>query len=165
MNVSPSWATARNRPGSSRRRRTRRAPRAALLDELVDAAAADRHERDLGGDEERLQDGEEDEEQDLAEREAHVPAAPSARGCARGSRIRAGTPTASLPGGHVLRDDGARAGPRALADLDRRDEHRVDAQERVRPDRGSGSSCVPSQLAVIVPAPTFVPSPISASPR
>ena len=111
----------------------------ALLDELVDAAPANRHERDLGRDEEALEEGQEDQEQDLAEREAHDSGGSVRLRCARGSRIRAGTPTASLPGGHVLRDDGARAGPRALADLDRGDEHRVDAQEGVRPDAWSGS--------------------------
>ena len=67
MTVRPSCETARNRPGSSSRRRTRRARRVALLDQLLDAAAADRHERDLGGDEEALEDRQDDQEQ-IAER-------------------------------------------------------------------------------------------------
>ena len=37
-----------------------------------------------------------------------VAASVAAAGSRRGSRIRAGTPTASLPGGHVAGDDGAR---------------------------------------------------------
>ena len=41
MNVMPSWMTARNRPGLALRRWTRPAPRLALVDELLDAAAAD----------------------------------------------------------------------------------------------------------------------------
>ncbi len=75
--------------------------RVALLDELVDPAAPDGDERDLGRDEERLEDGQEDQEQDLDEREAHRQADPSPPegDCWRGSRMRAGTPTASLPGG------------------------------------------------------------------
>jgi hypothetical protein len=40
-----------------------------------------------------------------------------------------------LAGRHVLRDHGTRAGPRALADLARSDDHRVDADERTVVDR------------------------------
>ena len=75
----------------------------ALLDELLDPAPADRHERDLGGDEEPLEDRQDDDEQELRygrfiARWLAVPPAAAASG-GRGSRMRAGTPTASLPAG------------------------------------------------------------------
>ena len=57
MNVSPSWVTARNRPGSSSRRLDAPGAAVALVDELLDPAAPDRDEGDLGGDEERLERG------------------------------------------------------------------------------------------------------------
>ena len=82
MTVRPSCETARNRPGSSSRRRTRRAPGLALVHQLLDAAAADRHEGDLGGDEEALEDREDDQEEDRGDRVVHV-APPSVAGASR----------------------------------------------------------------------------------
>ena len=69
-------------------------PGIPLLDELLHAAAADRDQGDLRGDEEALEECQQDDDDDLD----HEPA-PSGGGLARGSRIRAGTPTASLPAG------------------------------------------------------------------
>ena len=129
----------------------------ALLHQLLDAAAPDRHERDLGGDEEALEDREDDQEDDRGDGVDHVappsvagatsgasavpglPSAASAAGTlsrgASGSRIRAGTPTASLPGGHVPGDDRPGPGLRPVAEGHRRAEHRVDAEEDALSDR------------------------------
>src|SRR5712671_4612344 len=46
-------------------------PRPALVDELLDAASADRHEGDLPGDEEALQECQEDDDEQLTQREVH----------------------------------------------------------------------------------------------
>ena len=100
----PIWMTARNRPGRAFRRRTRLALRIALIDELLEAAAADRDQGDLGRREDAIEQDQHDDDPELDQRAAHVasPAGGSGRSggdFARGSRIRAGTPTASLPGG------------------------------------------------------------------
>ena len=61
-------------------------PAVALVAELADAAAADRHERDLGGHEDAVERDEDGDDDDLEERAAHQrPAAssePAAVGCA-----------------------------------------------------------------------------------
>ena len=108
-----------------------RAP-VSLVDELVDAAAAQRDEGDLGRDEEPLEDRQEDDHPEL-EDELHQ------AGCTPGVG-----PGFAKPGGHadrehagrdVVRHDRAGAGPRTVADRDRGDEHRVRADERVGADR------------------------------
>ena len=97
------------------------APRAAaaLVDHLLHAARPERHERDLRGDEDAVEEDEQDDDAELDEGVAHQ--APSRLGCGFGrgavapvavlaalgavgriSRMRAGTPTASLPGGTSL---------------------------------------------------------------
>ncbi len=68
MNVSPSWLTARKRLGSSSSRRTRIGGLVTLVDELVDPAPPDADQGDLCGDEERLQERQEDDEQELGDR-------------------------------------------------------------------------------------------------
>ena len=76
----------------------------ALVDELLEAAAADRDERDLGRREDAVEQDQDDDDPELDEGAAQAGppsrrlSAPDRLG-ARGSRMRAGTPTASLPGG------------------------------------------------------------------
>ena len=83
-------------------------PGPSLVDELLDAAPSERDEGNLPGDEEAFQDRQEGDEQQFADRDVHGPpssgGAPSgsAPGFWRGSRIRAGIPTASLPAGTSL---------------------------------------------------------------
>ena len=117
--------------------------RAALLDELLDPAAADGDQGDLGGDEEPLEQRQEDDDEELARPGRFTPAAsgPRRSACAAsasagsGSRIRAGTPTASLPGGTSFVTT-APAPVLAPAPISRgRDDHRVDADERPVADR------------------------------
>src|SRR5204862_5091963 len=80
--------------------------RMTLLGELLDPASTDRHERDLGGDKEPLEERQQDDHEDVDHQPAAPPSGPRSgpsggpsggRWC--GSRIRAGTPTASLPAG------------------------------------------------------------------
>ena len=137
MTVRPSWETARNRPGSSSRRRTRRAAAVALLDELLDAAAPDRDEGDLGGDEEALEERQDDDDQDLLDRDVHASGS--------GSRLRGGGRAARGSGPGRRRPACRPARPcvttapapvfAPVADLDRGDEHRVDAEEGPLADR------------------------------
>ena len=47
-------------------------PLVAFLDKLVEAASANRHEGDLGRDEEPLQQGQEDDDQELCDGNAHL---------------------------------------------------------------------------------------------
>ena len=132
--------------------------RVPLFDQLLHAAVADRHQGDLGRDEERLERGEEDEEQDLADGQGHE-ASPPAGGAAGGAggrlggrlggllpvhrRERAGLADARRDadrqhaGRHVPRDDGAGARLRPVAQRHRRPEHRVHAQEHALSDRGA----------------------------
>ena len=123
---------------------------AALLDELLHAAGAERHEGDLGGHEHAVEEDQEDDDHELDEGVAHQ--AP-ALGCGfgRGGRAvasgavprRGGAGLADagrhadreLARRHVLGDDRAGAGPRAVAERDRRAEHRVDAEEDALADR------------------------------
>ena len=58
----PIWMTARKRPGCCLSRRTRAAPLVALVDELLEAAAAQRDQRDLGGREDAVEEDEDDDE-------------------------------------------------------------------------------------------------------
>src|SRR6185437_151488 len=80
----------------------------SLLDELVDPGPAHRHQGDLGRDEDGLEEGEDDDDEQLEGRIHYVAGASvsgldasdsAGPGFARGSRMRAGTPTASLPAG------------------------------------------------------------------
>src|SRR5204862_6277521 len=76
----------------------------ALLDELVDPCPADGHEGDLGRHEDALEEGQDDDDEELeggVHQASLAPpgASPAAAFGGRGSRILAGTPTASLPGG------------------------------------------------------------------
>ena len=68
--------------------------------------------------------------------------------------------------GDVVGDDGSRRRPNVVANSDRSNEHSVDGDPDVAPDRRPAlrrpGSC--GKLAVIEPAPMFDPSPISASP-
>src|SRR5439155_12382153 len=92
-----------------------------LLHQLVDPTSSDRDQGDLGGHEEALQQGQQDDNEELGDGQVHrvvgvlglrpsveglgVTSSPeSASGFSgdRGSRILAGTPTASLPGGTSL---------------------------------------------------------------
>ena len=101
MKVMPIWMTARKRPGSVLSRRTRRAPRRPSSMSWSQAALAERDEGHLGRREDRVEQDQDDDDADLEDGSAH--AVGSSRsgsgGLARGSRIRAGTPTASLPAG------------------------------------------------------------------
>ena len=97
MNVTPELDDGEEPARDRRSGCARGGAAAALLDELLDAAAADRHERDLGGDEERRSSASRKTMNRSSIADARQPVSP--RVCARGSRIRAGTPTASLPGG------------------------------------------------------------------
>ncbi len=108
---------------------------AAFVGQLLEARPADGHERDLGGHEDRLDHRQDHDHEDRGQGLHQVVSGSSARG--RGSRIRAGTPTASLPGGtsRVTTAPGTGAGPGP--DGDRRHEHRVDAQEGAVADRGA----------------------------
>ena len=82
--------------------------RLPLLDQLLDAAAADRDERDLGGDEEALEDREDDQEQDRGDRVVHV-APPSAAGAWVGASAVPGFAVARVAGGRrISRRDAAR---------------------------------------------------------
>ena len=117
--------------------------RPALVDELLDAAAPDRDERDLGGDEEPFEQRQEDDDDELNQCGV-MPAPSSGGGFGRGSRIRARDADRELAGRHVLRDDRAGAGPGVVAERDRRAEHRVDAEEDAARRSSSGACAVPS---------------------
>jgi hypothetical protein len=150
----------------------------ALLGELLDPAAADRDQGDLRGDEEALEQGQQDDDEESstsgpsAVRRCVGSASPA--GPARAARARAaggtrvahpgGNADGELAGRHVLRDDGARRRSSRRRRPSGAPEHRVDAEEDPPP---IVVRCFwrPSKLAVIVPAPTFVSSPSSASPR
>ena len=95
----PIWMTARNRPGFSLRRWTRRAPPVALVDELLEPAPTDRDQGDLGRREDPVEQDEDDDDGELEDRRRSSGGSSRAAGLRRGSRIRAGTPTASLPAG------------------------------------------------------------------
>ena len=129
MTVRPSWLTARKRPGVVEEPPD--APRRAvpLLHELVHPAAPDRHEGDLGRDEEPLEEGQGDEDEDLLDGDVHAVRRRDRRG--GGARLADAGRDADgeLAGRDGPGDD--RAGPRpgAVADLDRGDEHGVDAEE------------------------------------
>ena len=97
MNVTPSWMTARNRAGCGVSSLDAAGAGAPLLHELLDPGAADRDERRLSGDEDGVEQDQDRDDEDL-EQPVHR-AASSSSGRTRGSRMRAGTPTASLPGG------------------------------------------------------------------
>src|SRR3972149_1275907 len=75
------------------------APRrsAALVHELLDARPAHGDQGDLGRHEDRVDQDEEDDDEDLAPRAP--PASRPPAGFRWRSRTRAGTPTATLPGG------------------------------------------------------------------
>ena len=136
MKVMPSWMTARNRPGSPCRRRTRLAPRlpsstscSSRLRRTVTRAIS-------AADEDAVEEDEHDDDAELDGRRALIPAARRlAAGLGRGSRIRAGTPTASLPGGTSLVTTAPAPVLAPSPTVDRRDEHRVDAEERAVADR------------------------------
>ena len=117
--------------------------RSPFVDELLEAAAADRDERDLGRDEDAV---EQDRSTMMTSSTTGRSRAVHRGSAARvrrefGRRLRARLADAGrdadreLARRHVARDHGAGAGPRALADVDRRDEHRVDADERAVADR------------------------------
>ena len=102
----PIWMTARKRPGFALRRWTRDARPVALVDELLDPAAAERDERDLGRREDAVeqdQDGDESELEDGATHDRVADRPRRSRRCgvsSRDARARGcapGTPTASLP--------------------------------------------------------------------
>ena len=61
----PIWMTARNRPGFALRRWTRTAARVALVDQLLDPAAAERDEGDLRRREDPVEQDEDDDEAEL----------------------------------------------------------------------------------------------------
>ena len=98
--------TARKRPGWATRPLDPLGAPVALFGELVDPRPTDRHEGDLGRHEDALEEGQDDDDDDLEER-VHLAGRSSLAGSAwlavaafaRGSRMRAGTPTASLPAG------------------------------------------------------------------
>src|SRR5688572_11631904 len=93
----------------------------ALVDQLLDPAATERDQGDLGRREHAVEQHEDDDEREFEDGAGHEAASPeagsdgapgapgsaaasaavlaSAAGFARGSRMRAGTPTASLPAG------------------------------------------------------------------
>src|SRR5258706_4655861 len=137
MTVRPSCETARNRPGSSRRRRTRRAPglpsstscstRLRRIDTRAISPATKKPSRSV--------------------RRTMTSSSPSGRftersrggPVGRGFLARLANPCRNadreLPRGDVLRDDGAGAGSGIVADRERRPEHRVDAEEDPLADR------------------------------
>ena len=122
---------------------------AALVDELLDPAAPDRDEGDLGGDEEAFEQGQQDQDEDVEHQPDHVGvtlARPVVGVPARRGSGAAGSgwarvahpgrhPDRELAGRDVLRDDRAGAGLRVVADRQRRAEHRVDAEEDPLADR------------------------------
>ena len=65
----------------------------ALVDELLDAAAPERDERDLGGREDAVEQDEDDDERELEERAGHEDASPAA-----GSDGALGSASAARPG-------------------------------------------------------------------
>ena len=132
----------------------------ALVDELLDAAAPDRDEGDLGRREDAVEQDEDDDERELEERAGHEDASPAAGSDgalgseAGGGRVRVrrgfragladarGHADRQLAGRNVLRDDGPGARPGALPDVARRDDHRVDAEEGAVADGRAGAcSC------------------------
>ncbi len=107
-------------------------PPVALFGQLVEPAPPDRDDRDLGRHEEALEDRQDDDDQER--REVGHPSGGSS-GSGRGSRSRAGTPTASLPAG-TSRLTTAPAPVRAPAPISTGAiEHRVHPDEGVLADR------------------------------
>src|SRR5712691_8500798 len=137
ITVRPSCDTARNRPGSSSRRRTRRAPglpsstscstRLRRIDTRAISPATKKPSRSVKRTMTRSSPTGR-----FTERSRGGPVG-------RGFMARLANPCRNtdgeLPRRDVLRDDGAGAGPRIVADRERRPEHRVDTEEDPLADR------------------------------
>ena len=89
MKVRPIWVTARNRPGCATEPLDAAGAAVALVDELVDARPADGHERDLGGDEDRLEQGQEDDDEELGRRLSIAGGRPGVRAASGGFGLAA----------------------------------------------------------------------------
>ena len=102
----PIWMTARNRPGLRLQALDADGAAVALVDELLDAAAPDGDEGDLGGREDPVEQDEDDDQAELEDGAAHegrlprrVPtAARAVVGLGRGSGSRAAAARGSGPG-------------------------------------------------------------------